>query len=679
LKRICLGVLSLVATVAFAQTTPCPEPAILAPGSTAEGALEAADCEHQTAFPGSRITTVVKVFRMEIAARTVVTLNLSASGFDPILYLYTANRAMVGRNNNVREGETASRLSANLPAGAYLVAVTTAAADTAGVFQLEAAVEEPRNCSPVDLTLGQTIEGAFDGSTCRGLDLAAGTQISTSEILYKIYRLDVPRRGALTLRAETALETIMSVTSPAVASLFFIGGNSLTASLNPNRYEILLSADEQGSFSFTTRLEDLRVCEPAPITAGETSVGSLADGDCRILDFLVPSSNSRLADPRRLTVERPSIVTLDQQSGGIDTLALLLDSQNRLIASNDDISRDDTNSRIRIHLPDGEFIVLASSFEIVQGGYTLSATIEPPRECLPTPLTLDQPLEGTFPADGCRLMDLLLFSTSQTFAAPYSLEAPGRRIVKLDLNVPGSRGTFNLIAPPGRSVYQRNTDMDGNAALETMAPAAAYTVALTSTADPPPTFTLRGSLTEPPPCPVEDLSFDATTPGSLTSSDCRFLEIVPFSTVTTRSRQHRFTINQRSRLTIRMESQDFTPAFMMVNADDLPVTVQVAPRPGPLAITGTIVPGAYRIIATTALGSLGAYTIRAEVTPESGAAPSWQPIAPAAADALLRDPTSMQQQPAERLRGMERWRIHGLPRKILPGGIAPFDPVKIQP
>ncbi|MEZ5351300.1 MAG: hypothetical protein R2762_01580 [Bryobacteraceae bacterium] len=211
-------------------------------------------------------------------------------------------------------------------------------------------------------------------------------------------------------------------------------------------------------------------------------------------------------------------------------------------------------------------------------------------------------------------------------ARPFHVSVPDRKVGKFDLNVTQGRGALNLVAENGSTAALRNTDADGNAGLELTLPPGEYTLAATSPTAPPPAFALRGSLRTPPECRVEELAAGDPVAGVIESTDCRYFEIAPFSTANTFARQHRFTLGERSRISLTMDSTEIEPVMVLFDANERGLAVGVAPAPGPLRLTGILPAGVYRVVVTAARGGLGAYTIglQSEAAPE--AAPAASPV-----------------------------------------------------
>jgi hypothetical protein len=605
----------------------------LAAGAMVEASISEADCRYLDAFPGSRTESRVKQYSLEVSERRVVTIELNSSEFDAMLYLFNAERRMLTLHNDIARDNTNSRIAANLAPGSYIVVAAARVPGTVGVFQLKTSAESPRSCQERSLEVGQRVEAVFEATSCRELDLFPTTPYS--EILVSVYRIEVPRRGALTVTGD-ALNPLLTLANANDARQTFRGqrGRAI-ASVNAGPFLLYVRPAGPGTLALETRLEDLRPCQPRTLTAGEPVNATLADADCRMLDFFVPASDAAYLHVYILTVAEPTVLTVTMASAELDTFLEIGTAAGVSVASNDDASFDSTNSRIQVHLPRGEYRVLATTFDVETGTYSLQATAEAVRDCAPAPFILDTAVEGTIASDGCRVLDLVRFSTNSAPAKAYLLSVPERRVGRLDLNVPGARGAMHIIGENGAIALTRNTDTDGNAAIETTMPAGEYRLAIASPSTTPPSFTARGSLRVPPECPVTELALGAAVDGRIESTDCRVLDFSPFQIVNTRSKRYSFVLTQPSRVIMELSSAEIAPALLITNPEERLLGVFFEPAPATLRVTGTLPAGTYRLAATGALGGFGAFNLRVQA--ESTSATSAVPGTADSAPVLARD------------------------------------------
>jgi hypothetical protein len=108
---------------------------------------------------------------------------------------------------------------------------------------------------------------------------------------------------------------------------------------------------------------------PTAHTIGTTSNGALTTSDCRLGD-------GSYIDFYSATVSSPNAYLFAESSTGFDTYLFLLAGDQSPIAENDDAPGSGTDSRIKVLLPSGGYVVGASSFDPgVTGNYSLSSAV----------------------------------------------------------------------------------------------------------------------------------------------------------------------------------------------------------------------------------------------------------------------------------------------------------------
>jgi len=617
----------LIAFCAAAQPRECPAVDI-APGSTTAGTIEATDCRLSEITRNNLLPVVYgKQHRLTLTERGVQRFEVTGAGFGPALYIFNDNFVLLA-NNGTGAAATApnARVVIHLAPGAYRIVVAGRTAAAVGSFELKAVTDGLRNCPIEDVAAGAAAQGSFSETGCRFLDLSPG---STNENPVAFFRVPVARRGVLDVQVQSSLSTLATVLTPAQGTTpVFSGGASLTASLTANTYLIAVSTRAQfGPFSLQTRFDDLRTCAPVDLDPNSGVGGELAADDCRMLDLQVPSAVTIPADPYRLRVAQPSVVQLDLSSTSFDSLLRLWSANGTPITDNDDFSNSTVDSRILIHLPAATYQVLATAFRgsadpLPAGPYEMKAASEPPRKCDIPALALNQAVEGPFRTEGCRLLDLAVFEEEPAIVTPFALPAPRRSIVRIDMNVPGAAAELDLIHPTLGIVTAGFTDRAGNAAAELQLPSGDYTLALLSSTENPPPFTVRAALRDVPDCPATELTLGETVQGTISASDCRYLEIVPLVRPVTRSKLYRANAARAGRVTFELASDEFEPVLVVADSEMRPIAVAQRATPGTTALAGTLPAGVYNLIVTTARDNPGSFTLRTAFEPSGGPAPS---------------------------------------------------------
>lgn len=561
-----------------------------------------------------------------------MTLDAASREFDTVLLVFTTSPStLIGFNNDVSASSKDSQLVVNLPAGSYEVIVTSSSPG-AGSFQLSAKGENPRECAPLALPAPGVTEGAFRAETsCRFVDLVP---FETGEGFAQLYTLRMPRNGVLSVSAETTAEEFgLLATSGSTFETF--GEKSVLASLTAGEVSVFVAALGEGPYKLTAAVESQRPCPAETYALGGEVSSALANGGCRLLDYRIPSADVRPLKLYRMSLDRPTVVRLDQSSRVFDTYLYLFDQQARLLASNDDLERSVTDSRITIHLPAGSYNLGASAYDEEElGTYTLKTAGESPRTCPMPDLVSGETKEGILPAEGCRYLDFVPFSQSQIFVAPFRLTAQARKLVSLDLraNAPGE--TLSLLGPQSTEVLRvpvnnATRTFEGDVTIAS----GAHTALLWSTAAAPPTYSLTATIRDPRNCPVNDIGPNDTQRGTLVGSPCRMTDVIQYFPVATPVQTYRISIPVRGRLTLSMDPAGFVPHIVGIRGTDTFIGQTPASAPAARVNFTTIFnPGEARFHLGTRTTASG-FTVQTVFEPESTASASTVP--PEISEALL--------------------------------------------
>jgi len=117
-------------------TDPCAITRVIAVGGSASGSLTRTDCPLRDGTAGGA-TYFSHRYRLTMGAAGRVQIDLNSSGFDTYLIVQNATTAaVVGENDDVSDASTNSRLTLSLPAGEYVVNVTSYEPETVGAYTL---------------------------------------------------------------------------------------------------------------------------------------------------------------------------------------------------------------------------------------------------------------------------------------------------------------------------------------------------------------------------------------------------------------------------------------------------------------------------------------------------------------------------------------------------------------
>jgi hypothetical protein len=326
------------------------------------------------------------------------------------------------------------------------------------------------------------VNGQLAADDCRDLDIfVPGDDPSPTDP----WKIEVPDRTFVTLTMRSnVFDTYLSLTGKD-NKLF--GSNDdfedltydsqIRISLNPGTYSALSSTvDDAGPYTLTLNSEPLRTCDVPDLGTGPTT-GSVTTEDCRVLDLVVPSTDSKVTDAYRLRVSAKTVYTFELSSTNFTPAIRVYDGTNTLVFSRA-ASTTAKALKLDVLLWAGDYTVLIVSQDR-PGDYTLTTSKREPPTCEATVIPLNGSTEGRLVASDCRLADVLsgVFSTSKTDVL--KLVVPEKRAV----TIAADSDSF----PPLLVVYNEadllvgsalNQSLRTHAELTATLPAGTYTIVI---------------------------------------------------------------------------------------------------------------------------------------------------------------------------------------------------------
>ena len=608
--------LLMLGSAAFAQTTPdCPTTPLVA-GETASGTLAATDCRLRDMIAGNTNASYAKRYRLEVSSQGVFPVTIGSPDFPATVSIYSGTQL---RAQASALQSATGRLTINLPTGAYTLYVYSGRAEATGGFELKADRENARPCPINTLEAAGTVEGAFTESSCRFVDLSPFS-VSTNHIAF--YQVEMPRRGALSLTADTAIANFSTVLStPAGAA--FRALKQMTVSLLPGTAVVSFSSALAGSYTIRTAVQDLRTCPQAQGRLGEETTGEITETGCRWLDLFVPSDDVSPVSLVKFSSDTRAIGQLDLRSTLFDSFLVLSDARTgAVIAFNDNASTGVRDSRILANLPPGEYLAMATSATgSGRGAFTMNIASQAPRRCEAVGLSPGETVNGSVPDgdSGCRLIDYMSYSTLLTPVAPFVFDSS--QATMLGLKAEGAvSSTVRLLTPTGQEVARGNADRNGELNSEFRIPSGAHTVLVTSTANPRPAFKLTAQTRALPACPPEPLALGPEVESVLTTVDCKLSELANYFPVPVPAKAFIVKVTERGTLRARIESAEFGPYVAVLDSTASPLAAAGVPgNSGGVTLGGPVEPGEYTIAVSSLGATLGAFKLQATFIPASGA------------------------------------------------------------
>ena len=327
-----------------------------------------------------------RFYAFTLSERTEVQIDL-ASSQDTVLYLLNgagSTGAVVDVNDDVSRGNTDSRITTVLEAGTYTVEATTIQAGVTGNFTL--------TITPIAVTsrCNQDLGTLPQSANLPGEWTGACASVQRSGSYGRFYTFELTQRGEVQIDLISTRNAYLYLLSGAGAGGPLVASDNDGGSGNNSRITAVLEAGtytvEATTFNpGTIGTFDLRITSrPAPmdpctdtLIASDSSVDTAPivgewTSDC--------SSEHRSGSYARyytFTLASPSEMTITLESG-FDTFLYLLEgagTSGTVIASNNDVASDDTDSQLREFLSVGTYTIEATTYKgAVTGDFTLTVT-----------------------------------------------------------------------------------------------------------------------------------------------------------------------------------------------------------------------------------------------------------------------------------------------------------------
>ena len=474
-----------------------------------------------------------------------------------------------------------------------------------------AAAAQTPNCAPRDLALTASATGELDGSDCRFRDLIKDSKNAN---YVDAFRISVTERAVVTVRVNSAeFNTVVHVCD-ALLRCLAQNDSRLAISLQPGVYFVLATSKTfaTGAYSIETRTEAPRTCTVVDLPFDQTANGSFTAGGCRWLDISSPSYDESYVQQYRVRLLRPGVATLEMASPSLATVLGVYDRRGSRIAS---VKGKNKASRIQVSLDAGTYTVMAGSGDLDAGSYTLKASLEALRPCPVKDLTLETAVDGAFTTSDCRILDLWLGETDDTYVQQYRVSVPARTVLTVDMTSTNLDTWLMVLDEYGEEVIGDNDDADStttDSRVVASLPPGTYLIWANVARAAAGNYTLRTSMEAPHTCDVLDLGVSDSAQGKLHSGGCRVLDLVAPSADASPIQLYKTVAPRTGVLKIDMESGEFDTYLLVVpECCDMVWEDNDSGGGTNAQIDLLLTPGTYYVLAST-MEDTGGYALRTE-------------------------------------------------------------------
>lgn len=599
------------------------EPRMLAPDQMASGELSERGCRVLDRQIPSMDDSPQALYQMRFERRGVLTLDLVATyPLEATLSLVTESGSVVQRVL-ARGGAGAGRLESGVNPGLYLIEVrgsgTGLSYGRTGLFTLKTSFQglDPRTCVTRDLSPGQSLTGTLNPANCRMLDLSP---LSPSTAPADPYRITLAEAGVLTIEMISSdFDAYLSLLD---RNLGRIGDDDnsgggrnarLVAGLNAGTYVIhARSADgKSGTYGLTAtfRRAGARECpvESLPL-AGPVS-GSLTASDCRMLDVLIPSTNTAYVDRYRLVVPLKGVLTLEMSAPGFaPALALYSAANSQMGFASGSAARP---ARVTISLNPGAYFVFASSAGAGIGTYALQSSFRPlAASCPEVEAPPGSSLNGVLGDASCRVLELEVPSTDSSLANRYRVTPPRRGILTIEMESQTLDPALRLIDAQLRGIASNFARSGSVARVVATVDAAPYTIVASSAAAGAFALRVRFQDAPAPDCSGRAIGLNETASGALEHGGCRVKDAVEGSADHAYAAVFKIALSGRGTLGVEVAPAALFSSITLYGPDFRPLaTGTYSAAAGRTLVTATAAAGEYLVIARSAAMSTGSFTL----------------------------------------------------------------------
>ncbi|MBI4904922.1 MAG: hypothetical protein HY820_14895 [Acidobacteria bacterium] len=447
------------------------------------------------------------------------------------------------------------------------------------------------NCVTTPLDLAAPIDAVMLGDTgsCQIQNLLpAATLFQMSSLFFPLYAqkftATIPEGGRvlrITL-ASGAFNPVILILDSKGNFLGSSGGSTtepaqMLAGLPAGAVTVVAaSAGAGGNFTITPTVEAFRTCTPQDFTLGGNDVatlnGTLSETSCRFLDFRQPSADVKPIDLYKLSLPAFTLVAIGMESNAFNPILYLVDTAtNKVVASNDDISRVNLSSLLQMGIPKGEYLLVAGSTISLIGAYAIESLSAAPVACAPD-LTLSLPgtATGSLTANDCQYWEFVPYSSDDTILKPYALEVPSKGLVQIDMTS-SQFDTYLVLLNQDLTPVAEDDNGSGSANARlalTLNPGKYIVLANAAFSGSGGNYTLGASIQDPRTCPVGFSTLGDTANGQMGTGDCRIRDMTVGVSSDRFARQYRVEVPEGGGvLSMDATSTQFLPGIALLSTE----------------------------------------------------------------------------------------------------------------
>ncbi len=428
--------------------------------------------------------TPVQLYRVKVPKVSILSMEMTSKELDSALTILNSKNVMIATDDN-GGGEKDSRILTSIIAGEYILHVNSQDKNL-GKFSLTAKLEDSRACPAKTLVSGTPVTSAFSADGCRYLDVFVPST-RTSPIDRYEFANDQKSWIDLSLNGTAIQPSLMIFDSTGAlqtrqTALAQGQKSQIIYSMKPGVYTLFATTvgNLVNDYSLSLQINKAADCtiQNLPETAETRSLENASA--CRVLDFVVPSRDTSLAEAFRIPGNKPRMLKSVLQSAMFDSYLYLIDNNGTVVLENDDDGGgiDGTDSLINSLIPEGDHTLVVTSFDGSAGDYKMTTTVSEARNCDSGSLSLTATKSAAFTASDCVAREAIPYFDLDYQTNLYSLNVPVNGTISIS-----AKGTgfpmFSVVFNERFAVLGlATTPAIGPLEIKTALPAGRYSIAM---------------------------------------------------------------------------------------------------------------------------------------------------------------------------------------------------------
>lgn len=458
-------------------------------------------------------------------------------------------------------------------------------------------------CPVQDWDLTVPVDGALADTDCKLSARIPGLDAANISVQYTV---DVQTRGIYTFEVSSNDFTATVLVTDGRLNTIGTSGQRVTMQLTPETYHVfVVSGSGAGAFKLQVAFSEQSTCQIRDVAGSQFTLsqnGNLGSGGCRLLDAAAPSGSTRVADIYRFSADQPGLLDAFAQSNVLLPALILVNAKTGAT-----IASDTSGDGLYQSLAPGDYILAVTFAAGTAGAYSIDAVFSPAVNCETRDLRAGDSASGQLTQADCRVLDVLSNSDTDNRMDLYRVQLETDGVLTMEVN----SGNF----PPAVAIFDSANAVLGSAGSQRANTAArlvmslkagTYRIAALHGQLVAGSYTLRTTSEPLRTCTADSL----IAGGTLTSADCRVLDLVVPSSDVTPAKLYSLNLAKRTQVTAEMTAGQIDAYLIVLDKSNRTLAEDDNSAGGTNARLSLLLnPGDYTVLANMNGTQGGAYNL----------------------------------------------------------------------